>query len=102
MARTPKRPRDFSEPGTYKEALTNIKIAIFKETYPEDKLNEDDQTYILEELGKVLHRIPIGELPHLKSYRLEGGALIYRFTDQQSSQWLVKSQAGNRGQAEGH
>jgi hypothetical protein len=31
-ARNPKRPRDLSGPGTYKEALTNIKIAIFKET----------------------------------------------------------------------
>jgi hypothetical protein len=41
--RTPKRPRDLKGPGTYTEALTNIKIAIFKETYPEDKLTEDDQ-----------------------------------------------------------
>jgi hypothetical protein len=62
------------DPGTYKKALTNIKIAFFKETYPEDKLNEDDETYILEELGKVLCRTPI-ELQHLTSYRLEGGAL---------------------------
>jgi hypothetical protein len=45
-------------PGTYKEAPTNIKIAIFRETYPEDKLNEDDQNYILEELGRVLRRTP--------------------------------------------
>jgi hypothetical protein len=71
--------------------MTNIKIPILKETYPEDKLNEDDQTYFLEELGKVLCRTPIGELPHRKSYRLEGGTLIYRCADQQSSQWLVKA-----------
>jgi hypothetical protein len=57
--------------------MTNIKIAIFKETYPEDKLTEHDQDNILKELGRVLHRTPIGELPHLKSYRLEGDALIY-------------------------
>jgi hypothetical protein len=25
-------------PGTYKEALTNMKIAIIKDAYPEDKL----------------------------------------------------------------
>jgi hypothetical protein len=96
MARAPKRPRDFSGPGTYMEALTNIKMAIFGETYPEDKLNEDDQNYILEELGKVLHRTPIGELPHLKSYRLEGGTLIYRCTDQQSGQLLVKATDNHR------
>jgi hypothetical protein len=70
-ARPPKRPRDSSGPGYYKEALTNIKIAIFKETYPEDKLTEHDQESILEELGRVLRGTPIGELPHRKSYRLE-------------------------------
>jgi hypothetical protein len=91
MARDPKRPRDLSGPGTYKEALTNTKIAIFKETYPEDKLNEDDQRYILVELGKVLRRTPLEELPHLKSYRLEGGTLIYICADQQSGQWLIKA-----------
>jgi hypothetical protein len=35
--RDPKRPRDLSRPGTYKEALTNIEIAVFKESYPEAK-----------------------------------------------------------------
>jgi hypothetical protein len=46
-------------------ALTNIKI--FRETYPEDKLTDDDQNCILEVLGRVLHGTLIGELPHLKS-----------------------------------
>jgi hypothetical protein len=54
MARALKRLRDCSGPGTYKEALTNRKIAIFKETHPEDKLTEEDQNCILEELGRVL------------------------------------------------
>jgi hypothetical protein len=34
-------------PISYKEALTNIKVAIFKETYPEDKLTEDDEDSFL-------------------------------------------------------
>jgi hypothetical protein len=42
-------------------------------------------------MGEVLRRIPIGELPHLKSYILEGGALIYMCADQQSGQWLIKA-----------
>jgi hypothetical protein len=50
-ARAPKTPKDSKGPGTYKEAPTNIKIAIFRETYPEDKLTEDDQNYILEAMG---------------------------------------------------
>jgi hypothetical protein len=41
--RPPKRPRDSSGPGNYNEALTNTKIAIFEETYPEDKRTEHDQ-----------------------------------------------------------
>jgi hypothetical protein len=41
--RPPKRPTDYSGPGTYREELTNIKIAMFKENHPEDKLTEDDQ-----------------------------------------------------------
>jgi hypothetical protein len=86
-----KWPEPQKRPGTYKEALTNIKIAIFRETYPEDKLTEEDQNYILEELGTVLRRTPTGELPHLKSYRLEGDRLIYICADQQSGQWLVKA-----------
>jgi hypothetical protein len=36
MIRTSKRPRDLKGLGTFTEALTNIKIAIFKEIYPED------------------------------------------------------------------
>jgi hypothetical protein len=91
MARPPKRPRDSSEPGNYKEALTNIKIAIFKETYPENKLTEHDhQESILEELGRVLHGTSIGELPHLKSYRLEGGTLIYIQADRKVAHIKLK------------
>jgi hypothetical protein len=66
-------------------------MAIFKELYPEDRLNEDDQWSILDVLGEVLHKTPVEELPQLKSYRLEGGALIYISADQQSGQWLSKA-----------
>jgi hypothetical protein len=51
-ARAPKRPRDSKGPGTYMEALTIIKVAIFRETYPEDKLTEDNQNSILEVQGR--------------------------------------------------
>jgi hypothetical protein len=90
-ARPPKRPRDSSGPGNYKEALTNTKITIFKETDSEVKLTEHNQDSILEELGRVLRGTPIGELPHLKSYRLEGGALTYISDDQQSGQRLIRA-----------
>jgi hypothetical protein len=53
-----KRPRDSWGPGTYKEALTNVKIAILKENYPEEKLTEDEQDLILEELGRVVRGTP--------------------------------------------
>jgi hypothetical protein len=64
-------------PGIYKAALTNIKLAIFKENYPEDKLTEMEQDLILEELGRVFYGTLKGELPHLRSFRLEGGVLMY-------------------------
>jgi hypothetical protein len=91
VARESKRLREFKGPGTYTEALTTTKMAIFGELYREDKLNEDDQQYILDVLGGVLRWTPVEELPHLKSYRLEGDALIYICVDQQSSQWLFKA-----------
>jgi hypothetical protein len=59
-ARSPKRPSDSCGPGTYKEALTNIKIAIFRETYPEDKIIENDQNCIMKELGRLFHVTPKG------------------------------------------
>jgi hypothetical protein len=62
-ARALKGPNNPSEPGTYKEVLTDTKIAIFREIYPEDKLTEYRQNFILEILGKVLRGTPIGELP---------------------------------------
>ncbi|PNF15260.1 hypothetical protein B7P43_G00966 [Cryptotermes secundus] len=86
-----KEPELQKGPGTYKEAVTNIKVAIFRETYPEDKLTEYDQNSILEVLGRVLCRTPLGELPHLKSYRLEGGPPIHICAHQQSGQWLIKA-----------
>jgi hypothetical protein len=71
--------------------LTDTKIAIFKENYPEDKLTEEEQDHILEELGRVFHGTPKGELLHLKSFRLEAGELMYVCADQQSGQWLIRA-----------
>jgi hypothetical protein len=98
-ARAPLRPRDYKGPGTYKEALTNINITIIRETYPEHKLIEDDQKFILEALGQVLRRTPKRELPNQKSYRLKGNALIYMYVVQQSVQWLIKALDKNRLEA---
>jgi hypothetical protein len=50
---------------------------------PEDKLTEDDQDHILEELRTVFGGKPKGELPHLRSFRLEESALIYVCTNHQ-------------------
>jgi hypothetical protein len=47
-----KRTEPRKGPGTYKEALTSFKIAIFRETYPEDKITEEERDSILEILGR--------------------------------------------------
>jgi hypothetical protein len=65
---------------------SNIKIAIFKDNCPEDKLTEDKQDLILEELGRVFHETLKGVLPLLRSFRLEGGTFMYVCADQQSGQ----------------
>jgi hypothetical protein len=95
LVRDPKKPRDASGPGIYKEALTNFKVSIFRETYLEESVTEEDRDSILELLGVALRRTPLGELPRLRSYRLEGGALIYTCADPQSGQWLIEA-IGNR------
>jgi hypothetical protein len=81
--------------------LTNFKVAIFRETYPEDRVREEARDSILESLGEALRRTPLGELLRLKSYRLEGGALIYLCVDPQSGQWLIRAvdnnELGSRG-----
>jgi hypothetical protein len=46
--RPPKRPRDSSEPVTYKIELSIMKIALLKENRPQDLLTEDNQDQILE------------------------------------------------------
>jgi hypothetical protein len=38
--------------------LTNVKIAILKKNYPEEKLTEDEKDLILEQLGRVVLRTP--------------------------------------------
>jgi hypothetical protein len=79
----PQKGPGMTGPGTYREALTNLKIAICKETYPEDR--SPFWRY------SALRRTPLVELPRLKSHRLEGGELIYTCVDQQSGQWLIKT-----------
>jgi hypothetical protein len=86
-----RRPRDSMGPGSFKKALTSAKIAIFKETYTKDTITKHDQDIILEELDKALRGTPVGELPHLMSYRLEKSALIYVCADHQSGQWLIRA-----------
>jgi hypothetical protein len=56
---------------------------------------EEDQNCILEELDKVFRGIPL-ELPYLKSYRWERGALIYVCANKQSGQWLIKATDNQR------
>jgi hypothetical protein len=75
--------------------MTNITIdtRIFKEMYPEDKVTDDDQDHILEELRMVFRGSPTVELPHLTPYRLEECAFIYACADQHSGPLKIKSPA---------
>jgi hypothetical protein len=70
--------------------MTNIKIAVFNENHPDDKLTENNQDQILDELGRVFCGTPKEELPYLRALRLEGDALNSHM-HQQSSQWLIRA-----------
>jgi hypothetical protein len=76
--------------------LTNVRIAILKDDYPEAKLSEKEQDLIPAEIAGAFRTTPKERLPRLRSYRLEGGALIYVCTDQQSGQWLTEAVNGHR------
>jgi hypothetical protein len=91
----PKRPRDLTEPENYGDALTNIRVAI-KENYPEDKLSEEEQDLILDRIAGAFRTTPEGNLPRLRSYRLEGGALMRICADHQSRQWLKNAMHGHK------
>jgi hypothetical protein len=54
---------------------------------------EDGQDHILEKLGTVFRGTVNGEMPHLRSLKLKGGALTYVYVcaDQQSGQWLIRA-----------
>jgi hypothetical protein len=54
-------------------------------------LTENEQDLILKELDRVFHGTPKGELPHLRSFRLEGTALMCVCAVQESGQWLTRA-----------
>jgi len=66
---------------TSREALTNVRIAILKENYPEDKLSKKDYELILAEIAGAFQTTPKEGQSQLRSYRLEGGTLLYVCTN---------------------
>jgi hypothetical protein len=50
----PKKPRDSAGRGTYGEAVTKVRTVIVKEDYPEDKLSEEDQEFILADFADFI------------------------------------------------
>jgi hypothetical protein len=64
--RPQKRPRASKGSEIYWEVMTDVKIPILKENYPEKKPTEDEKDPILKELGRVCCGTPKGKLPHLK------------------------------------
>jgi hypothetical protein len=76
--------------------LTNVKIAILKENYPEDKLSGEEQDLIMAETAGAFLSTPRERRLRIRSYRLESGTLIYVCTEQQSGHWLIEAINGHR------
>jgi hypothetical protein len=70
-------------------------IAIFKDNCPEDKVTDNYQYQVLDELGRVFCGIPKGELSDLRSFR-KGSELKYVFGNKQSGQWLINVTVNHR------
>jgi hypothetical protein len=71
---------------TSREALTNVRITILKENYPEDKLSKKDCELILAETAGTFQTTRKEGQSQLRSCRLERGTLMYVCTNQQSGQ----------------
>jgi hypothetical protein len=73
----------------YRDAVSNFKMAIVREKYPEDKLVEE---YIKDIQSEILRNVvgakPGEPLPLLKTLTLQEGALIYFCDNQESCNWL--------------
>lgn len=77
--------------------MTNVKISILKDNYPQDKLSEKEQDLILTEVMVCLFRSTSRDkLPQFRSYRLEGNAFIYICADQQTGHWLIEATDGHK------
>jgi hypothetical protein len=54
-----KMPRDLMGPGTYREAVMNVRIAVLKDDYPVGELSEEEQDLILADNGRDFKGIQI-------------------------------------------
>jgi hypothetical protein len=68
-----KKPRNFIGPGAYREALTDVSIAVLKENYPQNKLSEEDQEITLSEIvggiwKNTQGRTPVTQITDWRAY----------------------------------
>jgi hypothetical protein len=80
MIRHPKKPRDIR--GAHKHKT--------RDTYPEVRITEDDQSCTMEKVGGMFHRTP---------HRITTAPTVLQTavcTDQQSGQWLIRATDNSR------
>jgi hypothetical protein len=93
-----KKPKGFTGPGIYREALTNVRIAILKENYPQDRLSKEDQVLILAKTTGILNNTQ-GRTPATQILQTGRGALMYVCADQWSCESLIQAINGHQPKA---
>jgi hypothetical protein len=93
-----KKPKGFTGPGIYREALTNVRIAILKENYPQDRLSKEDQELILAKTMGILNNTQ-GRTPATQILQTGRGALMYVCADQWPCESLIQAINGHQPKA---
>ncbi|KAL1447091.1 hypothetical protein WDU94_000568, partial [Cyamophila willieti] len=80
---------------TYSQAMTQLKMAIVLESYPEEKLSDVMLKSIKTSVTKEIFKANPGELPRFTNYHGEKGILYITCADEASRDWLLAKVRGD-------
>lgn len=97
ISKPPKKKSGMARPSTsYAEALTDIRVAIVPQGFPENVLSEEQAGLIKTALLQALDSLTEGEPPpRFSGVNLKGGFLLASCADQATKDWLVRVVTGS-------
>lgn len=102
-AKEKKSRHDVSQPGpsgethaaSYSQAVTQLKMAVVLEAYPDAKLSDEMMKSLKTSLTKEIFKSKPEESPKFTNYYGEKGVLYITCADEASRQWLVNKISGD-------